>query len=59
MKKGKIVKNEIEMIREKKIAAKQELQLEGITDETKKRIVIAANKRKYLAITQDWVMNRI
>lgn len=59
MKKGMIVTNDFHMFRAKKIAAKQGLQLEGLSAETPKRIVISSNIREYLAITQYWFMNRI
>ncbi|MCU4990856.1 YdcF family protein [Bacillus cereus] len=59
MKKGMIVTNDFHMFRAKKIAAKQGLQLEGLSAETPRRIVISSNIREYLAITQYWFMNRI
>ncbi|GAB6433484.1 MULTISPECIES: YdcF family protein [Bacillus] len=59
MEKGMIVTNDFHMFRAKKIAAKQGLQLEGLSAKTPKRIVIPSNIREYLAITQYWFMNRI
>ncbi|MBJ8097445.1 YdcF family protein [Bacillus cereus group sp. N11] len=59
MKKGMIVTNDFHMFRAKKIAAKQDLQLEGLPAKTPKPIIISSNVREYLAITQYWFMNRI